>query len=565
MQLLGHSAGHSVDTNSKLGSTADSEHDQAESRLDISSSQTTADTAATVELGSAAYQPIPRDRSLVPLHSAQAGRARLEPHHAARLRYHRLLRATSHLSLAALLKQADRNSAEAVIQDHEPSITMDHVHADRRQSAQSKSLTRSIPDKDSEEGVHFREADPVSIRIVRDFMAKHDIEILFGGTMRSTTAPVTSHCRDDLEQFLSEKKDVSASWLLDEIMMSLGKDVKKADIDRALRMIQRLDASERKNKITLNLIPESLPWTVLDDADRAWERLASGVFETSSTLTIACLKHFIWQVKQKLLGRPVIRHLMPIIYSPVQGGGKTTFLIKFLEPLQELRSGLTLISEFTDTRNVDLYRFPVIVIDDMEHVERSKISVLKKLMTASVGLQHRTLQTSKSEHVVQGSTLIGTANSTVGELVADRTGNRRFVGLLFRNGETDKGNREIWRIVNDTNYVDLWRSVNAYDPSPIEAFLEPLAELQEAERVLDELETWLCQLDMTSEEVDEIRNRHGMPADELRKLYQRQTGNEMSRNRFSTDMDRYILNPRVPFGPKSRIMEFRFYPIRPRK
>ena len=80
--------------------------------------------------------------------------------------------------------------------------------------------------------------------------------------------------------------------------------------------IRRLDPSERAR------------------AEEEWHRLANSVFTTEAALAAAVLKHFIWQVKQKLLRRPVKHHLMPVVFSPEQGSGKTTFVQKFLGPLQ---------------------------------------------------------------------------------------------------------------------------------------------------------------------------------------------------------------------------------------
>jgi hypothetical protein len=44
----------------------------------------------------------------------------------------------------------------------------------------------------------------------------------------------------------------------------------------------------------------------------------------SPFLCIAIFQHFIWQVKQKVLGRAVVFHLMPIVMSSVQGSGNRT-------------------------------------------------------------------------------------------------------------------------------------------------------------------------------------------------------------------------------------------------
>ena len=47
------------------------------------------------------------------------------------------------------------------------------------------------------------------------------------------------------------------------------------------------------------------------------------------------LRKFIWQVKRKMLNLPVTNHLMPILSGP-QGKGKSTFLMRFLPPVEEV-------------------------------------------------------------------------------------------------------------------------------------------------------------------------------------------------------------------------------------
>lgn len=530
MQQVGHTGGAGLSGGSE---PADNNH--------LTSLGSGSETAASAEYAdiAAVYTPIPRDHSLVPVCGV-------------RTRYHALMRSASSIFTAAVLKQqaegtpftpgSQKNTARASVTD-----CVEHHDAKRDEDA------RIHPDH------------PEPIRIIRAYMASQDIEILFDGTMRRTTAPVMSYRREDRAQYLS-KDDISRGWLLDHVMSKLraeGNTIPQGEIDRALRMIEDHDRRERKKTVVMPLT-RALSEIELDDAAREWERLEANVFETHC-LSAACLKTFIWQVKQKLLGRPVTRHLMPIIYSAVQGSGKSTFVDKFLAPLQELASKPTLISEFTDSRNVDIYRFPVLNIDDMGQVKASEIDVLKNLMTTG-GFRRRAMRSSASNNIDQCATLIGTTNNTVGELVSDKTGHRRFVELQFRNGEVNKGgDRRIWEVINTIDYHLLWCSVEAYGPSPINPYLTQLNELQESRRVPDELEEWLCQIDILSENFRDFIGPHGIQASVLRTQYEKETGNKISPNRFSDAMDRYILNPKVPFGPKTKKTEHRVYAIKPRQ
>lgn len=504
-------------------------------------------SAAHAEVITATYQPIPRNRALVPVC----------PSH---IRYHALMRSVSLLYTTALLRPAGDTSVLPGLQE---AVQATQAHCARATLNSASLVHVEVQDAKQEEDAGNQ---PRAIQIVRATMARHDIEVLFDGTMRCITAPLMSYHPTDLEQYLS-KVDVSSAWLIDEIMVDLrasGSKVSQADIERALRIVTRLDRRTRKKNIAMPLM-RVLSELEERDAAQAWRRLATRIFETDCSVSVACLHHFIWQVKQKLLGRHVSRHLMPIIYSPVQGSGKTTFVIKFLAPLLELASSPIVISDFTDKRNTDLYRFPVLVVDDMERVEGCHIEILKQLMTTG-NFRRRRLGTSTSDNIAQCATLIGTANNTVDELVSDKTGNRRFVGLHFRNGEVAKGGDcTVWNAVDTTDFHLLWRSVNAYGPSPIETWLESLNELQEVGRVEDEVLTWLLRLDLKSEAFDRIVKREGVPCEALHELFCAQNESEMSMARFGSKMRRYASNPAVPFDLKQRVPKYKFYPIKRKK
>lgn len=413
-------------------------------------------------------------------------------------------------------------------------------------------------------GAAAKRREDEATRIVRTFLKSEKLEVLFNSTLRRRNQPPMTYTQADIDRCLSLEV-VSPAWLIDKIMVDqliTGRKLPQRDIERAFRIIARQDSLRRKVVVGRSIL-QPLSEHEAVRAARDWQVLVEHTFETNCSLAVAILQHFIWQVKRKLLGMPVSRHLMPIVYSPVQGSGKTTFVTKLLGPLQELAIK-SRISEFVDPRNIDIYRFPVLVIDDMERIQPSKIPNLKDLM-ANEDMSRRPLRTSGVAQVAQSSTLIGTANNTVDELVSDRTGNRRFVGLPFRNGEVTKGGDPcVWKTVDSIDYLSLWRSVDTFGPSPIEPHLEALTELQEAGRVIDELEAWLRELDLDSPEVKEIVGPHGAPAGRLFELFRKQTGSTMSKTRFGTDMNRHAADPALPFGPKRKVESGTVYPIKPR-
>lgn len=404
-------------------------------------------------------------------------------------------------------------------------------------------------------------ARPDPIAVVRAFMAAQDLEILFDGSIQVRNVPRMAYCSADVASWLA-RSEFAVDRLVDDVMLDIrltGIPLTKADIERAVRRISRKDKQTRRNLIVEPFLKGKLEISDRATASMAWARLVTEVLDIDVPLGIAVLKHFIWQVKQKLLGRPVRHHLMPVIFSPVQGGGKTTFVLKFLGPLQELAAGPVLLSDFVDRRSADIYRFPVAFIDDVERIDPSLVPVLKSLVTGEV-LRRRRLGSSMTIGIRQCTTLVGTANDPIDRLIADETGHRRFIALPFRNGASATGgDSRVWEVVNSTNYNLLWCSVDAFGPSPLDPHLDALAAAQGVSK-RDVLKDWLYDLDLDSEAVIRNTNRYGVRAQALRDLFCEQTGSSMSEVKFAKEMQRHVHDPAVPFGPKTRFMKGVMYP-----
>jgi hypothetical protein len=354
--------------------------------------------------------------------------------------------------------------------------------------------------------------------------------------------------------------------VIDELLLELkaeGMKLTKGDAERALRKVVRGDQQERRNIIAMPLL-QPVDSAGRELAGNAWSRLAEDVFEMEVPLVVAVLQHFIWQVKQKLLGRPVVHHLMPVVSSPVQGSGKTTFVLQFLRPLRELATGPVLLSDFADRRSGDIYRFPAVFIDDMGTIAPQLVPVLKSLVT-SEGFRRRRLGSSVSVGVRQLTTLIGTTNSGIEQLIADETGHRRFGVLPFRNGEIAKGgDARVWTTVESTDYELLWRSVDAFGPCPIKPYLGALVRHQAGACRPDDLKTWLLGLNLTSEAARRITTRDGLRAQGLHELFCVETGSTVSLSRFGLELKRHVADPAVPLAPKIKTERGWFYPPKPR-
>jgi hypothetical protein len=419
-----------------------------------------------------------------------------------------------------------------------------------REAHQGKDQGRSAPPNDA------------AVDFVQTFLAGRGIEILFDGTLHKAGAPLRACSREGIRTFLNIE-DINLTWLIDELVGETrirGIKFSKSDLTRAVRVVMRKAMLVRRNAIMEPLL-DLLTDVEQEAAATAWSQLTNAVFETDPALATACLKHFIWQAKRKVCNEIVENHLMPVIWSPTQGGGNTTFIRVFLGPLHELAAP-ALLSDFVDKRSGDIYRYPVLFVDDMEQIDTRQIQPLKSLISGDT-MRRRKLGTSLTEGYQQRTTLIGTANHTIHALVADTTGSRRFAGLLFRNGKVETGgDRSVWDAVAAADYDLLWRSVDVYGPAPIAAHMPALVALQKASRPPDPMLTWLLELDLQSERVKQVLDGYGARASDLWELYCEQMNSMTTNTMFGIGMTLHVTNQNVPFGPRIKKQSGWHYPVK---
>jgi phage/plasmid-associated DNA primase len=135
----------------------------------------------------------------------------------------------------------------------------------------------------------------------------------------------------------------------------------------------------------------------------------------------------------------------------------------------------------------------VIVVDEMAYADKSDIETVKHVITADV-LDRRPMRKNESVRVPQCATLIGASNKTIGELIRDETGSRRFVGLHFRE-DAD------WEYLNSLPALDAWKSVAADGPDPLDDHRTAFAELQAREQYMSPVEDWLRSLHSRREDI----------------------------------------------------------------
>lgn len=422
-------------------------------------------------------------------------------------------------------------------------------------------LTGSGPNGDEEADDATSKPDIDQV-IVAEHFVRENLQVFADDTIRRVTDINSASNRGEMARYLKQDR-VDDHSVVDHI----ASDLKKADrarpiaeLRRALRHFKKERKKSREAEI-LERVFGPLSQAEKASAATSWERLGM-LFETGSELAVPVIKHFIWQVGQKVLGRPVTNHLMPVIYSRSQGSGKTTFVMRLIGPMQELASDPVALNDIADIRSGSIFEFPVIPVDDMEEMDPKKMATFKAAMTANA-MRRRRLGSSSTVKVRQRATFIGTANHTADDLVMDDTGNRRFVTLTFRNGNTDMGGEaDVWETVSALDYLLLWRSVDPFQQSPLNSHLGALAAYQSRHSPAGRLRAWAMQLDLHSDVVLNCTPRGGIPSRKLWQLYVDQTGSEVSETWFSRTLSQLTTDPMVPFDNKYSTGKVRIWPIK---
>lgn len=352
---------------------------------------------------------------------------------------------------------------------------------------------------------------------------------------------------------------VDLAGLLDELL-SADLSFKRVVIRAAFRIYAKKRVERREKRIWLKVMNADQCHDK-EAADNEWKKL-SRLFVSTGRLPEAVFQSFIWNCKQKALGRSPNWHLMPVIFGK-QGSGKTIFARAFPSPLGELVADGVLFTDLADPRSGDIFRFPVVICDDLEKIAPSQQPRAKAVLTGKT-IHRRPPGTQKTMPIEQRCSPIGTSNRPLEELFPDETGNRRFVTLEFRNGNVvTGGDPDVWPLVNAIDYLLLWRSIDPLGPNPLAPFLHDLSAYQKQFVPRPALLSWLQTLDLNSDELCAARVRGGYASDKLRTLFVAQTGENMSQFRFANEMPRYFAREGCPFCDWGRNAEGAFYIAKP--
>lgn len=310
--------------------------------------------------------------------------------------------------------------------------------------------------------------------------------------------------RDFVEQCLQKK----------ELMVLPNGMVKYPDgriVEKLLKLVREYFTSFEKDLVK-NIRPtffEDLIWKIVDEQKLAHRqsvinKLGKYVPDPNNNLKKVCdlfkgcdprlikfaIENIIRQMKQKMNNMEVTLQLFVIL---VGGGhiGKTDFFRKvLLKPLQYLYTEPKL-SEITDTeKHYQLFcnNF-ALLCEEMSGASKADIETLKHIITAPT-VPARIFHTQDRVEVPNNSTLMGTSNRRIWEIIKDTVTMRRFIDIPVESID--------FKSFQTIDVMALWQGVK-YDlnTSEIDALFSEYNELvkplQEDCRHRDDLEDWLEQ------------------------------------------------------------------------
>lgn len=208
------------------------------------------------------------------------------------------------------------------------------------------------------------------------------------------------------------------------------------------------------------------------------------------------IRHFIWQVKRKMLGLDVDYHLMPVIFGP-QGAGKTRAIERFLEPITKLVLRGKAVNFMDDVRELNvLEENYVCFFDEMSRADQVNTENLKGKMSART-VKCRVFNTLTYVDVEQNCTFIGAANKSLIDLIYDTTGMRRFWQIDGAQTKIQEERERNWALIGGVNALDMWRSVDeAQDIPEIVKYWSEISGVQEGFRATSSIEDFLDTTDI---------------------------------------------------------------------
>jgi hypothetical protein len=232
-----------------------------------------------------------------------------------------------------------------------------------------------------------------------------------------------------------------------------------------------------------------------DDSElRKWMSLVNRNYNETD---VAVYKHWIQNVKRKMMGLTVQNHLFPIGCGS-QGAGKTEATKVLIKPVKDFTlqftvdqlADLTILGAFEDNY--------VVVCDEMAKADKAEIATLKRIVTNET-VDGRPPYAPRPEKLRQNCSFVGLTNAPVKSLIKDEE-MRRFYEMPF----TARDESEFVEMDN-IDAFKIWRCVdhenmNCYF-TPFKSLIR-LAQIEISTR--DPITVWMGDNDLTLSDLNNV-------------------------------------------------------------
>ena len=256
-----------------------------------------------------------------------------------------------------------------------------------------------------------------------------------------------------------------------------------SNIDRALAEWATKRREERRQLICERVLalPEG---TEASTVDAAFDTVCRAYFPEPAH-GAACVKKYVWSIKRRLLGLHINQHHMLVLVGP-QNCAKSWVGRKLMEPIQEVSAEVAL-SDALDVRQMDMVQMFSLFFDEMAFADRVECASLKSLISSGA-CSRRPMGSNRSVKIPVNATLHGNSNKSLGALIYDASGMRRFTEIQVRPRHEIEPN---WPLIESFDWRLLWQSVDPYAEDPLEPFADELRAAQEMLRNPSNVEQWL--------------------------------------------------------------------------
>lgn len=246
--------------------------------------------------------------------------------------------------------------------------------------------------------------------------------------------------------------------LAEDLAFNLRRDGTRVDTARVgetFRTIARVDAYKRRHALTSSFLGKPSSQAGLAEV-RRWVRAVTGEERPAD---IAAVLQWIWLVKNRVAGRHGELHLMLVIFGLLQGSGKSQAVLRLCALWAELFDPEISIETITDERNAPhLANCAIGLWDELGGLAKADMEKLKHRMTATT-VAYRPMRTNSRIELPALMSFIGSSNRSIGELVKDSTGMRRFYEIRA----CDSIN---WNEINTIDYESLWQAISEDEQAP---------------------------------------------------------------------------------------------------